>query len=184
MSSRSAELKASETVTVAEYARRRGCSASAVSQAVKRGRLGDAVTFVNGRPRIAPALADSEWRDRSQAKRPFRSPSKKRGKAKLAIVSSAMLDAQRAVFMERARKLQLDNGLKSGELVEVWKVKREAFESARTIRKALTSIASRLSAEIAAESNADVIYRKLEKEIAAALNAAADALAAEGVDAK
>lgn len=50
-------------MTMADYARRRGVTPQAVSQAVRRGKLGKAVARVDGRAVIVdPDLADREWR--------------------------------------------------------------------------------------------------------------------------
>lgn len=59
-------------ISLRDYAKHRaaaglpGCSAEAVSKAVKSGRLRDSVVLIDGKPKIAdPELADREWAQRS-----------------------------------------------------------------------------------------------------------------------
>ena len=82
--------------------------------------------------------------------------------------------------LERGRKLRLENDLKDGRLVEVSQAAREAFEAARTIREAMLNIPARVSAELAAESDAARVYSKLDAALREALNSTADRLMAVG----
>jgi hypothetical protein len=170
------------------YAKHRGCSVEAVSRAVQRRRLRESVVMVDGLPRIRDAkLADKEWRlNTNSAKRPRRTRSNprivsRRSEASvLARARVASLDeAQRSLMKERQRKLKIDNDIRDGHLVEKTKVAQEAFTSARTIQKAVLAIPSRLSAEIAADSDAARVYSKLAAALREALTAAADQLMAE-----
>lgn len=89
----------------------------------------------------------------------------------------SLVDAQRDATTERARKLRLDNDAREGRLVPIDRVRREAFDGARTIRDALLNIPDRLSGELAAETDPAVVWRKLDAAIRQGLSSAADTLA-------
>jgi phage terminase Nu1 subunit (DNA packaging protein) len=151
------------------FAKRQGVTENAVRKAVASGRLSKSLGSVKGKPFIAdPELADAEWVTNVQ-------PQPDKGKV---IPQNTLVEAQRSATLERARKLKLDNDLKDGRLMEVATVKREWFEVARTIRKSMQNIPARLSAEIAAESDAARVYLKLDAAIREALTSLADAVEA------
>jgi hypothetical protein len=93
--------------------------------------------------------------------------------------SSSLVDAQRLAMLERARKLKLENDLREGQLVEVAVAAKQGFEFSRTIRESILNLPARLSAELAAESDADRVYRRLDAALREALEATADMLDAQ-----
>ena len=90
----------------------------------------------------------------------------------------SLADAQRAVAIERARKLRLENDLAAALKVDVATVKKQNFESARIIREGMQNISARIAAAIAAETDPAAVARKLDAAIREALNITADALLA------
>lgn len=64
--------KANEPVSIADYARHRGCASSSVLKAIRSDRLNQSVVYVDGKPKIIDvAKADAEWRANSDyTKRP------------------------------------------------------------------------------------------------------------------
>jgi hypothetical protein len=153
------------TTTIRAFAKSLGVSHTAVQKAVASGRLAKSVVRdAKGRPVIVDAgLARAEW---GQQARPTR-----------ARYSTTLVEAQRRVALQRARGLKLANDQKSGRLVEVSKVAREAFESARTIRDAMLNLPSRLSAELFAAPDEPTLRARLEAEIRLVLTSAGDTLA-------
>lgn len=86
-------------------------------------------------------------------------------------------DVAGSVIAERARKLRLENDAREGRLVPLERVKREAFDGARTIRDSMLNLPDRLAGELAADTDPTVIWRKLDAAIREALASAADTLA-------
>ena len=94
------------------YARRRGVTQTAVSLAVKSGRLKASVVRVNGAPKIAdPDLADREWRDGTNAAM-VRSPHRTDPSG------ITMAEACRDQKIWQARKAELEYRQAAGELVD------------------------------------------------------------------
>lgn len=93
-------------------------------------------------------------------------------------VQLTLVDAQRLAVLERARKLRLENDEQEGKLVDVTIVAREQFNFARTLREAVLNVPARLSAELAAQSDASQVYRLLDAALRQALEATASALEA------
>jgi phage terminase Nu1 subunit (DNA packaging protein) len=75
----------------------------------------------------------------------------------------------------RAELARLDLEVKEDQLVEVSRVQREAFTSARAVRDALGNIPDRVSNQLAAESDSVVIHQILTEEIRKALETLTDA---------
>jgi hypothetical protein len=160
------EAKVTARLSLRAFAKRQGVTENAVRKAVASGRLSRSIGRDKARKPFVkdPELGDAEWVTNAQ-------PQPDKGKV---IPQNTLVEAQRSVTLERARKLRLDNDLKDGRLIEVATVKREWFEAARTIRKAMQNIPARLSAEIAAESDAARVYLKLDAAIREALASLAD----------
>lgn len=183
------------------FARRLGVSDKAIRKAVAAGRLAGAVGQTSdGHPCISdPDLAEQLWTSTTRtgvggartaggesarsagSAGPDAKPAARRAPAAPRASSGnlvALVDAQRDATSERARKLRLDNDAREGRLVLVDRVRREAFDSSRTIRDALLNIPDRLAGELAAETDPAVVWRKLDAAIRQGLNSAADTLAA------
>lgn len=159
-------MKPAKTLSLRAFARRKRVDEKAVRKAVTSGRLSRSIgKDAKGRPFVADVkLADEEWKQNA---------GQVPQTAKV-IPHDTLVEAQRAATLERGRKLRLDNDLRSGQLIEVAKVKREWFDAARTIRKAIQNIPARLSAELAAESDAGRVYSKLDAALREALVSLAD----------
>lgn len=164
-----AEPERRERTSLRGFAKRVGVTENAVRKAIASGRLSQSIGREKNRPFVRDAeLAEAEWSANSQPQ-----PDKTK-----VISHDTLVEAQRSATLERARKLKLDNDLKDGRLIEVATVKREWFELARTIRKAIQNIPARLSAELAAEPDAGRVYSKLDAALRDALNVLADEVAA------
>jgi hypothetical protein len=153
-------------------ARHLGVNEKAVRRGIQTGRLRDSVRDVGGRRVVVDLeLARQEWQ--TNAGRPGLAADTADVRT---AAPSSLLDVQKRVGEQRVRKLQLDNDIRSGQVISVDKVKREAFSSSRIIREAMLNLPARLAGELAAERDEAVVFRKLDTAIRAALNDAADAL--------
>lgn len=75
----------------------------------------------------------------------------------------------------KARLAELEYQEKSGQMVPVESVRKDAFETARTVRNAILNIPERLASLLAAESDAHAVHQTLVKELNLALQALAHA---------
>lgn len=177
------------------FAKRLGVSDKAIRKGIAAGRLEGAVgVTAAGQPYIAdPDLAERLWTSTTRTGAGVRTPDAD-GSARSARSASgsassprsrpaagnlvSLADAQRAATEERARKLRLENDAREGRLVPIEQVRREAFESSRTVRDALLTVPDRLAGDLAADTDPAVIWRKLDAAIRQGLESAADTLAA------
>jgi hypothetical protein len=83
-------------------------------------------------------------------------------------------------MFERARKLRLENDLREGQLLEVDRAAREAFEFARVVRESVLNVVPRLAAALAGESDKDRVFSLLDAELREALAATATVLETNG----
>jgi hypothetical protein len=173
------------TVSLREFGRMRGVSGEAVRKAIASGRLVKSVVHdEKGRPKIDPAIAATEWAQsthpthggkRAEApapeiEAPSTPPADDRGAGGGAAATFAQSRAIKEAYLARLAKLEYEE--KSAVLVKADAVKKEAFRVARMVRDGLLNIPDRVSAELAADSDAFTIHRKLTLEIRKALEAA------------
>lgn len=152
-------MKAAELLSKSEYARRRGCAPSAVTKAIKEGRIsliGD---------KINPRLADLEWAENTRARadsgaRTPRSPIEAGGMAHATAPIAEVPPALPAVEGEapagaaagqgesgyhehrrrreaaEAERAELETARMAGRLVELERAERGTFEAFRELRDA------------------------------------------------
>jgi hypothetical protein len=161
-------------LSVTEYAKSRGKSQPAVSEAIRQGRLQKCLTVMpSGRYKIEPELADQEWADNtdvltggashlSKRTHPMKPPPEP-GET----LTYAEARAQHERFKSRLAELEV--ATIEGKLVNADEVKREAFRTARQVRDSLLNLPDRLAAELAAEPNQFKVHQRLVKEIRRAL---------------
>lgn len=157
-----AKRKTARTLSLRTFATQLGVSVNAVSKAVKSGRL---MASIGRNPKGDPVVRDVEL-----AKKEWSANASKVTKAGGATLS----EAQRQVAVERAKGMRLANLQKRRRLIPVDEAKREAFDAARTIRESILNLPARLSAELAAETDANKVHLLLDRELRQALGAAAD----------
>jgi hypothetical protein len=95
----------------------------------------------------------------------------------------SLVSAQIDAVTERGRKLRLENDVREGLLLEADVVARQAFEFARVLRETILNVPARISAELAAESDASRVFLRLDGALREALEATAatlDVAAVEG----
>ena len=83
-------------------------------------------------------------------------------------------EAQRAREVYRAERERLKLLQEKGELVSAADVKSAAFQTARTVRDALMALPDRLSAQLAATTDARLCHNLLTEELRVALRSIAD----------
>ena len=173
-------MSVSGGLSLRAFAKSIGVSDTAVRKAIKAGRLGDAVgQDAAGVPRILdPEAATERWHQTTRTGAGVRDRHPSSRALAPHVEAGSLVDAQRMATSERARKLKLENDAREGRLVPVDKVKREAFDAMRLVRDSLLNIPSRIAGELAAETDAAVVFRKLDAAIREALASTADALTA------
>jgi hypothetical protein len=90
--------------------------------------------------------------------------------------SPTLVKAQTEAAIQRGRQLRMENDEREGLLVPADKAATEAFDFARTLRENILNIPARLSAELAAESDAGTVHRRLEDALREALESTANTL--------
>lgn len=89
------------------------------------------------------------------------------------LEANNLVDAQRLGALERARAVRLATDAKRGLLVSRNAIVKLQFESDRIVRESLLNIASRLSSELAAETDAGRIFVRIDAAIREALSSVA-----------
>lgn len=156
------------------YAKHRGVSPEAVSQAVKLGRI----STIGKDRKIDPDIADKEWDANSKTNYQTVTGEKKTEEKKPEIDKSAvMYNRSRALKEAYSAKLeQVKYQEMVGKLVSAEKVKNQAFRTGRLIRDKVLNIPDRISHELAAESDPLKITILLTR----ALNEALEELSNDG----
>ena len=149
-----------------------GVGRQAVLEAIKRGRLSKSARKVGEHWQIDPALGKIEFaKNVDVAKRPPR--------GEIAPVVNGDDDypdfnesrAKREFHM--AALAEMDVKEREGNLVNADQVRESAFKLARQTRDAMLNIPDRVSADLAAETDAFKAHARLTKEIREALSALA-----------
>lgn len=182
--------KEKDYISIREYARRRGCSDTAVHKAWKDGHIKDnAFAWAKGKSRklgIYPDIADKHW---SKTLDP--------GKAKNAELAENILnrasggagaddpdpgpgaslpgnnkaggpstaDAKRVESIYKAKLRELDYKKKSGELIEKEKVYSSLFAAGQELRDAMLSIPDRVIDEILSAGSRNDAHEILRRAI-------------------
>lgn len=153
---------AASTLSLRAFSRLVGCSDYAVRKAVASGRLPRSVLDEQGRI-VDVDAAKRAWMENAAK------PPKDTQTGKLAA-------AQEALTLERVKRERRENELAAGKLVSLNDAERQRFESMRMVREQMLNVAPRLAPELAAETDPQKVFARLDAEIRAALHAIADAL--------
>lgn len=168
---RRSNVKTSRPLTMSAFARLLAVDEKAVRKAITNGRLVRCVGR-NGQGRaviVNPVLGKQEWRQNSNREASRTPAATRRGPDR----GDTLASAQRTVAVERARSLQLTNEQRSGRLIPAALAIRQAFDAARMLREAILNLPARLAGELAAETDADRVYGRLDAELRLALEATA-----------
>jgi len=166
------------------YARRRGINHSAVQKAIRSGRLKESLARdAKGRIRIDPDKADQEWsRNTNDALRREGATSTGHAPARArptifptevpAGPSFSHSHAIREAYLAKTARLNYELLAKS--LVSVDDVRAQAFKVNRMARDALLNIPARVSAELAATSDAHEVHEIMVREFTQVLEELSD----------
>jgi hypothetical protein len=158
------------TCDTKELAQELGITQARISQMKTQGRFEGCFTVVRNKIQWDKEAAVQAYKEGN----PLASVSPTRRKSdELEIPSFNDSRAKSEHF--RAELARLDLEVKEEQLVEVARVEREAFTSARSVRDALGNIPDRVSNQLAAESDPVVIHQTLTEEIRRALETLVDA---------
>jgi len=151
--------KKDETITFAEYARRRGVSRARITQAVQKGLI--STIDVDGKRRINPTVADAEWSKRSDAmaRKGFESrvakEKKKTGDPEPPEEPSSVVPkyedsrAIREAFNARIKRLEYEE--KKKRLIDSEVVREEFNRISRRVKNSILNIPPKIATELAAE---------------------------------
>lgn len=166
----------SDLMSFPKYAKHRGVSTEAVSRAVESGRI-STVTDAKGRRKIDPKKADIEWEQNTRKKIKAEEVDIERALELPDVPESELSDgpppplaesrARREAYAAKLSRLEYEE--KSGKLVEVEKVKVEAYKIARIVRDAILSVPDRIDSELSVMSDRAQINRVLKTELMKAL---------------
>lgn len=156
-------------ITQAEYAKHRGVSEAAVSQAVSAGRI----SLIDGR--IDPAVADIQWARNTRARQSNQpavaAPGESQGPrgVQAGARDDVIPEPDYAAFRarrERADALiaEMTEAKMSGAMLMREDVDRAIFEVAREIRDRLTACARRIASEVAAIPTAEGCEAVIDRE--------------------
>jgi len=162
-------------VGVVEFARLIGVTRGAVDYAIKKGRIKS--QQVGNKRMLDFEKAKKEWDENTDKAASKKGHAKKKIKSK--VVNQEYVaktydglttsDAERQEKVYKARLAELKYKEQAGELAEVKKIKKEAFETGRKVRDAIMQIPARLSHEIAVETDPHKCEVMLAKELNQAL---------------
>ena len=160
-----------QTISKAEYARMRGCTEGAVRRAARDGRI----TLINGK--VDPVAADAQWARNTRVRvgsRPADDGNLGRNTAASRDMDADDEDEDSATgyWKSRARRERAEAELAElklaemqGQLVRADDWAAALAKRAAAFREGLLQIPSRLSAQLAAESDQARIHTLIEDEL-------------------
>lgn len=156
------------TLSARGYAKLRGVSHTAVQKAIKSGRIS-----VESDGKINPDIADKEWARNTRTSLPSQ-PSYRVAEdiSQNSGHNSTLSDFNRARAVRetyKARLAKLEYEELSGKLVNADEVKVAAFNASRRVRDRILQIPRRISAQLAAETEAYNVESLLNSALREAL---------------
>jgi len=177
----------STLLSIREYARRKGCSDTAVHKAIKAEKIVKGVDYTNPkRPKINPDIADKEWsafkdpdyrRRARNGKEIFEEevkPSEPVETATNPRTDTSLAAAKRAQAVYKAKILELEMKQKQGSLVDRDQVYKALFAAGQEVRSALQAVPDRFIDNILAARSRNEAHSILSNAIADALEKLAD----------
>ena len=158
---------------IREYARYRGVSAPAVVDAIKQGKIQDAVIMVGTKKKIDRDTADRLWLENTRINNKntstiFNNASEEQQDAKLTGVAFSKSKMAREMYAAKIAQLKYEQ--KAGKLVRVDDVRRAAGQAARITRDKILSLSDKLAPILASETDIHDIRMLLDKELRSALS--------------
>jgi hypothetical protein len=152
-------------VTCTEFAKLMKVTPRAVQIAIGQGRL--RAEKNNGTFRIDPVVGRADWLSNTLSQSKVVKGSKTPGDMSTA-------DVERIEKFWKAKLAELKYREATKELVDVERVKRDAFETGRKIRDGMLSIPSRISSEVLGKRNQFEIEKVMTREIMEVLKLLSD----------
>lgn len=169
-----------QTITQAEYARRRGCTEGAVRRAVRDGRI----TLIDGK--VDPVAADAQWARNTRV----RAGSRPTDDAHLQVAgspvggfdSASSREDPDAYYIVKARREKAEAEIAElklaelrGDVVRASDVRAAWAKKTAALREATLQIPSRLAPVLSAESDQHRVHDLLQAELHAVLAQLAEA---------
>lgn len=130
-------------VTKAAYARHRGVSKAAVTQAIKGNRLVRALVTVDGKALLDVAIADAEWAANTDLSKAPDAVKEKAGLTTGQARVSALSEASTREKNARAGLVELEYQEKAGQLVSAAAVQSEVAAMVSRAREAMLAVPSK-----------------------------------------
>jgi hypothetical protein len=154
-------------ISFAQYAKRRGVSKAAVTKAAKSGRI--SYVEEKGRKLVDPEQADEEWEKNTGHNHGGSRPKKHKVRTEIYGAGNNgapnYTQANSIYKTYQAKIVKLDYEERLGHLISRKQVEKDSFDCARITRDNILSVAARIYQELAAESDPNEVYRKLNKEL-------------------
>lgn len=159
-------------VTKSEYAKLRGCAPSAVTRAIKEGRI--TTIMLDGREVIEVAVADIQWQQNTRARVDSSAASVVAERPPMIVANevggvSSYEDARRRRETAEASIAEMKQAEMEGVLIRADAVRTAWAAKITGARDALLQIPSRLAPQLAAESDLVAVTGLLEAELRQAL---------------
>lgn len=149
-------------ITQAEYARHRGVSRAAVSDAVRQGRI----TLIGGK--VDPVAADAQWNANTRNPKVPPIITSPANSVPDTVIPQSFYDLQLARAKREyheANIAEMRERQRAGELVELRDVQLAYTTLAAQLRAALERIPDKLAPRLAAESSANAVHALLVTEL-------------------
>jgi phage terminase Nu1 subunit (DNA packaging protein) len=156
-------------LTQAQYARHRGVSRAAVSQAISAGRI-SLVLGPDGTKGIDPAVADVQWAANTDQAQSARANASKRLPGNGDPHGADYLKSRARREQAEADMAEMRAAELAGQLVSAERVRLAASRMARMLRDAVLGVPSRIAPTIAAETDAHLIEQALLASLRRALD--------------
>lgn len=175
--------------TLKGYARHRGVTPGAVRRAITSGRIKAKTARTNSRGwwEINQAQADIEWAENTDPKQQANAMNgrKQHGEEPppdddepveiidgVPVPKSSVSNARMAFFKSQKAKIELD--LLKGKSINRAKAEAEGFKIMRIVRDKVLNVAEHISAQLAAMSDPEEVYAKLQLDLRTALEELTD----------
>ena len=157
---------------ITEFATLIGVSRQAVLEAIKRGRLPKSASKVGKLWHVDPELGQVEYRANVDiAKR--RNVKADDTDMETGSGFPAFNESRAKRVYYEAKLCEMEVKLREGKLVDVETIRNKSFKLGRQVRDGMLNIPDRISADLAAETDAFKVHARLTKEIREVLTALA-----------
>jgi len=165
-----------EIISVTEFAKRMNVARATVYSAIKSGKVSTIEDPISKIPKIDFTISSIEWTEnmsglkRLQANRALEAKAiKTKSSMDKSVENMTLGEAERKEKVFKAQISELKYLEQSGKLVDVEKVKTQAFDTGRKVRNNILNIPNRIAHELAAETDPHKVENILNAELTKAL---------------